>query len=47
MNLPWSKPKIPVIALRGIIAARPGAISLEAYTAPIERGFALAKKPSI
>jgi len=44
MNLPWSKPKIPVIALRGIIAARPGAISLEAYTAPIERGFALAKK---
>ncbi len=44
MQLPWSKPKIPVIALRGIIAARPGAISLEAYTAPIERGFALAKR---
>jgi len=44
MKLPWSKPKIPVLALRGIIAARPGAISLEAYTAPIERGFALAKK---
>jgi len=44
MRLPWSKPTIPVIALRGIIAARPGAISLEAYTAPIERGFALAKR---
>ncbi len=29
--------------MRGIIAARPGAISLDAYTAPIERGFALAK----
>jgi signal peptide peptidase SppA len=43
MQLPWSKPKIPVIAFRGIIAARPGAINLEAYTAPIERGFALAK----
>jgi signal peptide peptidase SppA len=44
MQFPWSKPKIPVIALRGIIAARPGAISLDAYTAPIERGFALAKR---
>jgi signal peptide peptidase SppA len=41
---PWSKPKIPVLLLRGIIAARPGMINLEAYTAPIERGFALAKK---
>ena len=44
MQFPWSRPKIPVIALRGIIAARPGAINLSAYTAPIERGFALAKK---
>jgi len=44
MQFPWSKPKIPVISLRGIIAARPGALSLEAYTAPIERGFALAKR---
>ena len=44
MYLPWSKPKIPVVSLRGIIAARPGAISLNAYTAPIERGFALAKR---
>ena len=44
MQFPWSKPKIPVISLRGIIAARPGAISLDAYTAPIERGFALAKR---
>jgi signal peptide peptidase SppA len=44
MQLPWQKPKIPVLSLRGIIAARPGAINLEAYTAPIERAFALAKK---
>jgi signal peptide peptidase SppA len=44
MQFPWSKPKIPIISLRGIIAARPGAISLDAYTAPIERAFALAKR---
>ena len=44
MKLPWSKPKIPVLALRGIIAARPGAINLESYTDAIERAFALAKK---
>ncbi len=44
MQLPWQKPKIPVLALRGIIAPRPGAINLEAYTAPIERAFVLAKK---
>jgi signal peptide peptidase SppA len=44
MKLPWSRTKIPVIALRGIIAARPGSINLEGYTAVIERGFALAKK---
>jgi signal peptide peptidase SppA len=42
--IPWRKPKIPVIALRGIIAARPGAISLEAYADVIERGFSLAKR---
>jgi signal peptide peptidase SppA len=41
---PWRKPKIPVIALRGIIAARPGAISLEAYADVIDRGFSLAKR---
>ena len=44
MKFPWARTKIPVISLHGIIAARPGAISLEAYTDPIERGFALAKK---
>jgi len=44
MQFPWSKPKIPVLALRGIIAARPGAISLESYTDAIERAVALAKK---
>jgi signal peptide peptidase SppA len=44
MKLPWSKPKIPVISFRGIIASRPGSINLDGYTAPIERGFALAKR---
>jgi signal peptide peptidase SppA len=42
--LPWRKPKIPVIALRGIIAARPGSISFESYSDVIDRGFALAKR---
>jgi signal peptide peptidase SppA len=41
---PWRKPKIPVISLRGIIAARPGAISFEAYTDIIDRGFVRAKR---
>jgi signal peptide peptidase SppA len=43
MKFPWSRPKIPVLPLRGIIAARPGMINLEGYTQSIERGFALAK----
>jgi signal peptide peptidase SppA len=44
MRLPFSPPKIPVLPLRGIIAARPGMINLEAYAPVIERGFALAKR---
>jgi signal peptide peptidase SppA len=44
MRLPFTSPKIPVLPLRGIIAARPGMINLEAYAPVIERGFALAKK---
>jgi signal peptide peptidase SppA len=45
MNLlPWRKPRIPVIAFTGIIAARPGAISLSAFADIIEHGFAMAKK---
>jgi signal peptide peptidase SppA len=36
--------KIPVIVLRGMIAARPGLINIEGYSETIERGFALAKK---
>jgi signal peptide peptidase SppA len=44
MKLPWSKPKIPVLQLSGMIAARPGMINIEAYAPVIERGFALAKK---
>jgi len=44
MRLPFLPPRIPVIALRGLIAARPGAINLEAYAPVITRGFALAKK---
>lgn len=41
---PWRRNRIPVVALRGIIASRAGSINIEAYTDPIERGFALAKK---
>jgi signal peptide peptidase SppA len=45
MNIfPWRRTKIPVVALRGLIAARPGSINIEAYTDAIERGFALAKR---
>jgi len=44
MRFPWSKPKIPVLPLRGLIAARPGAINIEGYAPLIERGFTLAKK---
>jgi signal peptide peptidase SppA len=40
----WRRTRIPVIALRGLIAASPGAINITAYTDPIDRGFALAKK---
>lgn len=43
MKFPWSKTKIPVVQFRGIIAARPGAVNLEAYASVIERGFQLAK----
>jgi len=40
----WRQSKIPVVVLRGIIAARPGLINIEGYSDVIERGFALAKK---
>lgn len=44
MKLPFSRPKIPVIQLRGIIAARPGMLSVESCAPMLERGFAMAKK---
>ncbi|HQT63044.1 MAG: signal peptidase [Acidocella sp. 20-57-95] len=40
----WRRTRIPVIALRGIIAARAGMINIDGYRDIIERGFALAKK---
>ena len=43
MRLPWQHPKIPVLPLRGLIAARPGALSLESCSGMIEQGFAQAK----
>ncbi|MHB8253802.1 MAG: S49 family peptidase [Acidiferrobacter sp.] len=42
--MPWRTPRVPVLSLRGIIAAKPYAISLAAYREPIERAFALGKK---
>jgi len=47
MNLlPWRRTRIPVIALRGVIAATPGAINITAFTDPIDRGFEIAAKGS-
>jgi ClpP class serine protease len=42
--LPWRRTKIPVVALRGLIAAQVGSINAEAYSGAFERGFALAKR---
>ncbi len=42
--LSWRAPRIPVLSLRGIIAARPYAISLAAYRSAIDRGIAMAKR---
>jgi len=39
----WRAPRIPVLSLRGVIAAKPYAIHLAAYREAIERAFALAK----
>ena len=44
MKLPWTPPTIPVVTLRGVIAARRGAINLGAYAGPLARGFAMAEK---
>jgi signal peptide peptidase SppA len=44
MWLPFFKPKIPVVQLRGIIAARPGMLNLAGCAPMLERGFSLAKK---
>ena len=39
----WRAPRTPVLSLRGVIAAKPYAISLAAYREAIERAIALAK----
>lgn len=44
MRLPFSPPQIPVLPLRGIIAARPGMINHETYAPLIARAAKLAKK---
>lgn len=44
MKLPFFRPKIPVVQLRGIIAPRQGMLNLAGCTPMLERGFALAKK---
>ncbi|MDA8389440.1 MAG: S49 family peptidase [Gammaproteobacteria bacterium] len=40
---PWRAPRVPVLVLRGLIAARPYAIHLRRYREPIRRAFALAR----
>lgn len=44
MRFPFSRPKIPVVQLRGMILSRAGMLNLESCTPLLERGFALAKK---
>lgn len=44
MKLPFSRPKIPVVQLRGMILARAGMLNLESCAPLLERGFAMAKK---
>ncbi|HQT66885.1 MAG: signal peptidase [Rhodospirillales bacterium 20-60-12] len=45
MKFPFPRrPRVPVIMFRGIIAARPNAISLAAYQGAIERGINAAKR---
>ncbi len=44
MKLPWQRPQIPVLPLRGVIAARPGMINFETYAPLITRACTLAKK---
>jgi hypothetical protein len=42
----WRARPIPVVELRGVIAARAGALNLQSAGPLIERGFALAKAPA-
>jgi ClpP class serine protease len=42
--LPWRRKRFPVVELRGVIAARPGALNLQSVSVALEKGFALAPK---
>lgn len=44
MNLPFSRPKIPVVQLHGMILNRQGMLNMESCVPLLERGFALAKR---
>ena len=44
MKFPFSRPKIPVVQLRGMILARSGMLNLESCAPLLERGFDMAKK---
>ena len=44
MRFPWQRPRIPVVELHGLIAARDGAVSLRSAGPLIERAFAAAGK---
>ncbi len=41
---PWRAPRVPVLVLRGLIAARPYGINIRRYREPIRRAFALARQ---
>jgi ClpP class serine protease len=40
----WRRKRFPVVELRGVIAARPGALNLQSVGPALEKGFALAKR---
>lgn len=44
MRLPFSRPGIPVVQLRGMIVNRQGMLNMESCVPLLERGFAMAKK---
>lgn len=43
LRLPWSRPRVPVVQLSGLISPREGAINLDRFAATLTRAFDMAK----